>query len=175
MNDLFVQAIGVAGLCAIVLSYQCRSSRNLFICQGVGAVLFCTQFFLLAGYAGMMFNAFGILRAAIFVLEKSGRKWWTLFFLESLVVACSAVAVFCFGEIWYWGLVLLTGMLTSTAVMWRRDGVMIRRAQLAVVSPCWLAYDAFYCSWGGVTAEIFSICSVLISFIRFRKTGFDKA
>jgi hypothetical protein len=58
--------------------------------------------------------------------------------------------------------------------MWSRDGRVIRRAQLFVISPLWIVNNIFYASIGGVVCELFNIVSVLVSFLRFSKDGFDK-
>jgi hypothetical protein len=60
--------------------------------------------------------------------------------------------------------------------MWTRDGKKIRISQMAVVSPFWLLYDLLIPvpSIGGILCEVFNMASVIISFIRFKKTGFDK-
>jgi hypothetical protein len=60
--------------------------------------------------------------------------------------------------------------------MWTRNGKTIRVSQLAVVSPLWLLYDLLIPtpSLGGILCEVFNIVSVIVSFVRFRKTGFDK-
>ena len=70
----------------------------------------------------------------------------------------------------------LIAQVTSTFAMWTRDGKKIRISQLAVVSPLWLLYDLLIPtpSIGGILCEVFNMASVVISFIRFKKTGFDK-
>ena len=66
--------------------------------------------------------------------------------------------------------------LAGTIAMWIRSGKMIRLAQLLVVSPCWLAYDALIPTpnIGGILTEIINICSVCIALFRYRKIGFTE-
>jgi hypothetical protein len=70
----------------------------------------------------------------------------------------------------------LIAQATGTFAMWTRDGKKIRLSQMAVVSPFWLLYDLLIPvpSIGGILCEIFNMTSVIISFVRFKKTGFDK-
>ena len=53
---------------------------------------------------------------------------------------------------------------------------MIRWAQLLVVSPFWLAYDALIPTpnIGGILTEIINIGSVCIALFRYRKIGFTE-
>ena len=70
--------------------------------------------------------------------------------------------------------IIALAQTVETVVMWGRNGKHIRICQLCFVSPIWLTYNLFEFTLGGILAEIFVIVSAIVSFIRFRKTGFDK-
>ena len=52
MNEYMVQAIGFLGVALFIISYQIRSNRALFLCQLMGCIVFCVQFFLMGAYTG---------------------------------------------------------------------------------------------------------------------------
>ena len=52
MNEYMVQAIGILGVALFIISYQIRSNRALFLCQLMGRIVFCVQFFLMGAYTG---------------------------------------------------------------------------------------------------------------------------
>ena len=54
MNELFIQAIGFVGVALFIISYQIRSNRALFLCQLMGCLVFCVQFFLMGAYTGAL-------------------------------------------------------------------------------------------------------------------------
>ena len=49
MSDFWIQAIGFVGVALFIISYQIRSNRALFLCQLLGCLVFCLQFFLMGG------------------------------------------------------------------------------------------------------------------------------
>ena len=169
-----VQLIGYAGMAFAVLSYQCKKNRNFFIMQFFCAVSFTIQMALLHSFAGMMINVVSIFRGIIFSLGGRCKNKGYLIFLMVSFIFSAGVSVFVFNEMWWMALILLIGQGSGTLAMWTRNGKTIRLLQLSVVSPAWLVNNVYYGSTGGIACEIFNIISVLVSFIRFRKTGYDK-
>lgn len=176
MTDLFIQAIGIFGMLSAVISYQCKTNRGYFIWQGLCGVFFSLQFVLMGAWAGLLFNAFNIVRAAVYSFSKISRSVWTVVALETYVAAATLVSLFLLKETWWLVLFVVIAQAAGTFAMWTRNGKLIRISQLFVVSPFWLLYDALIptASIGGVLCEVFNITSVIVSFVRFRKTGFDK-
>ncbi|MBQ2826565.1 MAG: YgjV family protein, partial [Clostridia bacterium] len=71
-------------------------------------------------------------------------------------------------------ILLLIAQIVGTYAMWFGDGKRIRTLQLCVVSPIWLLNNILVFTIGGIIAEVFTIASAIISFFRYRKTGFEK-
>ncbi|MGN1096169.1 MAG: YgjV family protein, partial [Eubacteriales bacterium] len=115
-----------------------------------------------------------IYRGIIMLIGDKCRKRGFLISVQALYLLSFILAVFVFKEAWYLAILPFIGAVGSTFVMWTRDGKKIRISQLFLLSPLWLIYDAINGSVGGVLCEIFNITSVIISFIRFRKAGYDK-
>ena len=175
MIDFIAQMLGIFGMLSAIVSYQCKTNRNYYIFQGLSGVFFSAQFILIGAWAGLIFNAYNIMRAIAYQSKKS-KSVACIVCLEILVVAAATLSVFVFNEAWWLVLFTLIAQVTGTFAMWTRDGKKIRISQLAVVSPFWLLYDLLIPvpSIGGVLCEVFNMASVIISFIRFKKTGFDK-
>ncbi len=173
--NIFTQALGIFGMLSAMISYQCKTNRNYFIFQGLCGFFFSVQFLLTSAWAGLLFNVFNMVRAIVYQNQKN-RKLWLVITMEIAVVALSLISLFAFKETWWLVLLTLIAQAAGTFSMWTKNGKTIRIFQLALVSPGWLLYDALIPtpSIGGVLTEIFNMASVIISFIRFRKTGFDK-
>ena len=175
MIDIIAQALGIFGMLAAMISYQCKKNKNYFIFQGLSGAFFSAQFILIGAWAGLIFNAYNIVRALAYQSKKA-RSVVCVISLEILVVIAAAMSVFVFKEAWWLVSFTLIAQITGTFAMWTRDGKKIRISQMAVVSPFWLLYDLLIPvpSIGGILCEVFNMASVIISFIRFKKTGFDK-
>ncbi|MBO5046905.1 MAG: YgjV family protein [Clostridia bacterium] len=173
--DILAQIIGIFGMLAAMISYQCKTNRNYFIFQGLSGLFFSIQFIMIGAWAGLVFNAYNIVRALIYQ-SKIARSVYTVVGLEVLVLGATLLSVFAFKEAWWLVLFTFIAQATGTFAMWTRNGKTIRISQLAVVSPFWLLYDALIPtpSIGGILCEVFNMASVIVSFIRFKKTGFDK-
>ena len=168
-----LQAVGIFGMLCAIISYQCKSNRNYFVWQGLSAVFFSLQFVLMGAWAGLLFN---IVRAAVYRISKLSRSIWTVVLFEIYIVAATLISIFLLKETWWLVLFVFIAQATGTFTMWMKNGKIIRLSQLFVISPLWLLYDALIPvpSIGGILCEVFNITSVIVSFVRFRKIGFDK-
>ena len=175
MINIVAQVLGIFGMLAAMISYQCKTNKNYFIFQGLSGAFFSAQFILIGAWAGLIFNAYNIVRALAYQSKKA-RSVVCVISLEILVVIAAAMSVFVFKEAWWLVSFTLIAQITGTFAMWTRDGKKIRISQMAIVSPFWLLYDLLIPvpSIGGVLCEVFNMASVIISFIRFKNTGFDK-
>ena len=175
MTTIIAQMLGILGMLAAMISYQCKKNKQYFIFQGLSGAFFSAQFILIGAWAGLIFNAYNIVRAIAYQSKKA-KSIYCVVGLEILVVIAAAVSVFAFKEAWWLVSFTLIAQVTGTFAMWTRDGKKIRISQMAVVSPFWLLYDLLIPvpSIGGILCEVFNMASVMISFIRFKKTGFDK-
>ena len=175
MTNIVAQALGIFGMLAAMTSYQCKKNKNYFIFQGLSGAFFSAQFILIGAWAGLIFNAYNIVRALAYQSKKA-RAVACVVGLEFLVLTAAMISIFVLKEAWWLVSFTLIAQITGTFAMWTRDGKKIRISQMAVVSPFWLLYDLLIPvpSIGGILCEVFNMASVVISFIRFKKTGFDK-
>ena len=175
MTNIIAQVLGIFGMLAAMISYQCKTNKNYFIFQGLSGAFFSAQFILIGAWAGLIFNAYNIVRALAYQSKKA-KSVACVVGLECLVLTAAMISIFVFKEAWWLVSFTLIAQITGTFAMWTRDGKKIRISQMAVVSPFWLLYDLLIPvpSIGGILCEVFNMASVVISFIRFKKTGFDK-
>lgn len=173
---LIAQIIGIAAMILTVLSLQCRSNRNFFLCQEIAGILFGVSFFMLGAWGGALMNLYGIIRPEVLRREKIARSKWVLAGLLLLLFLCSFVIFLISEEKWYLLLLVTAAQAAGTVCMWIRSGKAIRLCQLFVVSPFWMTYNILIPvpSVGGILTESINIISILIALIRYRKIGFTE-
>ena len=174
--DLFtpIQLIGYIGTACSLISYQCKKNESYFIFQAGCSVAFTLQFALLGAWAGMLLNIFSIMRGIVFALGDKCRKVVYLIALEICFATSCIMSPIFFGEIWWIAILLFIAQGGGTLAMWTRNGKTIRISQISFISPIWIVNNVYYASIGGIACELFNITSVVVSFIRFRKTGYEK-
>lgn len=165
METFITQAIGFLAVASFVLSYQAKSNRALYLCQVIGSALFCLQFFLLGAASGCLSLAVNILRGAVLMKYND---WPWVRRKGTAALFCGAFAVI-LALTWDGPLSLLafTASAVSTIGYWQNNARTIRLSNLLCASPCWLVYDVFVHSWGGVLSEAITIVSILVSGLRF--------
>ncbi len=173
--NILAQILGILGMASAIFSYQCKTNRNYFVFQGLCGLFFSLQFLIMGAWAGLLFNVYNIIRALVYQ-NKHSRGVWSVISLEILVFVIAGISLFAFKEAWWLVLFTLIGQGSGTFSMWTKNGKTIRVFQLALVSPGWLLYDLLIPtpSIGGILCEVFNMVSVIVSFVRFRKSGFDK-
>ena len=169
-----IQMIGYAGMLCALLSYQFRKNKIFFLLQAGCAVAFTVQFMLLHSYAAMLMNIVAILRGLIFAARDRLKSPLWHMLLQVLFAGSCLVSFLFFGEKWWIALLLGVALCGGTLVMWGRDGKKIRQAQFFMISPLWIVNNVYYGSVGGTVCELFNMGSALVSFIRFRRTGYDQ-
>lgn len=166
--ELFGQIISVVAMVAIVLSFQCKSNRNLALVSGTGAGLFALSYFMLAQPSAAVYNIISAV-VSIMCLKKSFKT--KLNFGISTVVFI--IATYFTYENW-WSLILMTAVIGSAYCIILKSGSFIRKLRLFYISPIWLINNTIMCfTIGGIICEVITMISVIVSFIRYRKTGFE--
>ena len=169
MTVIIAQIIGIIAMLFNILSFQCKKKNHLILVLGMGSLLFSVNFLLLGSPSGAGLNLINIFRAATFMNKKTHNN---IFFAVCCILYI-AVAVFTYESLWT--MMLLLSQLVATYAIWYKDGGYVRKAQFFCISPIWLINNAFVTfTIGGIICEAFTIISVLISFVRFGKEGFEK-
>lgn len=175
MVDMIAQTFGIFGMLLAMISFQCKRNTRFFLLQALSGLLFSVNFLMIGAIGGALCNAANVVRGALF--SKSDRVKWKLVFNLVMYFSCMVVSV-----ITVWGdpkqmiltMLTITASMASTASMWTGNGAFIRKIQFFCSSPLWLIHNCFNFSLGGILCETFNMISVVVSFIRYGKEGFEK-
>ena len=175
MLNLTGQIFGIAGFILMALSYQAKSNKKLFILQALSGLSFSINFFCIFDLSSALFNVANVARG--FIFSKSKKRIWELTVVELLYTLCFAFSI---TRIWGARLDVALSVLTFSSlvvmsvVMWCANPKHIRYTQLFFSSPAWLTNNIFHFTLGGILCEVLAMVSVVVSFIRYGKDGFEK-
>ncbi|MBE7051350.1 MAG: YgjV family protein [Ruminococcaceae bacterium] len=173
--DVLAQGLGLVGMVLTFCSFQAKKNSGFFVLQGLSGLAFALNFLLIGAYAGCAMNAVNVIRGLLF--KNGDKKKYKLVVVELLYALSVLLPIMLsangLGQI-ILSIVVLIAQLSNSVVMWMGSGKHIRYLQFALVSPAWLVYDVVNFSLGGILCEAFNMISVVVSFIRYGKDGFEK-
>lgn len=163
-----IQLIGFVAMGLGIGSYQARRRSTILTIQISASALWCLQFFLLSSWAGLINNALGMVRNAIYT--QKGRWAWvrTPFAPLAFIVLVIAAGLFSFSLEGPISLLPMVAMIIQTVAYSITNERTIRICSL-FVSPLWLIYDAIQLSAAGVICESLTIISIIVALIRFHQ------
>ena len=166
--ELWGQIISIVAMVAIILSFQCKSNKKLAFVYGTGAALFAVSYFMLGQPSAALYNIISAM-FSIMCLKNSLKTKLNF----GIIVALFVIATYFTYENW-WSLILMTAVIATAYSMMFKSGTFIRNIRFFFISPIWLINNTIMCfTIGGLICEIITMTSVIVSFIRFRKTGFE--
>ncbi len=167
--EMWGQITSILAMVAIILSFQCKSNRKLAFVYGTGATLFAVSYFMLGQPSAALFNIVSAI-CSILCLKDSLKTKLSFGIVTALFVISTV-----FSYDGWWSLVLMLSVIAASYALMFKSGTFIRNTRFFFVSPVWLINNTIICfSIGGTICEIITMASVIISFIRFRKSGFEK-
>jgi len=167
--ELLGQGIGIIAMVAIILSFQCKSTRSLVVVIGIGALLFVVSYFILGQPSAAIFNIISVVCSVACLKDSLKNK-----LIFGIIVALYLAATLATFTGW-WSLLLMAAQLAGSYSIMFRSGAFIRNMRFFFVSPVWLINNTVVCfTIGGIVCEVITMLSVVISFIRYRKTGFEE-
>lgn len=165
MKEVLIQGIGFIGVIFYIASYQVKSNKGLYLCQGLGSASFVVQFVLLGGLTGCFGLLITILRN--FLLSRIDQWPWVKGKAVALgIIALSTAVTVCTWDNWL-NILPWLAVVGSTIGYWTNNARNIRLSNLICASPCWLIYDILLGSIGGVVNESITLCSILVSIYRY--------
>ena len=166
---------GTVGLVIMVLSFQFKKNRTLFIMQSTAAFCYVLNFLLIGAWAGALFNLCVLFRGVLFM--KNASKKWKLIAVEAVMVGSYAFSLVLDHrplQILLVSLVLV-GLVSSTFFMWQGNVKRIRYCQIFCTSPVWIAHNIYNPSLPGIICEFLNMVSSAIFLIReHRKAKTEK-
>ena len=171
--DTFAQILSIAGLACIVASYQQKKKSALILWQLVGGALFGIHYLLLGAYAGFLLNIIAVVRALVFykgnLPKKLGNIWVCIF--HGLCLGAYAITFLVFGTAptlpnFLLEVLPVIGMFCLSISFNMTGAKEIRRLGM-VSSVCWLIYNIFHLSIGGIACEGMCLVSIIIGMLRY--------
>lgn len=169
-NNLAVQAVGLIGTVLFFLSYQCRSTRNLFRVQLLSYVCYTTHLLLLGAVTGGISYILNAVRS--FCL---GSKLEFVRSRKMCILICTLqVVVLALTWSGWISILPVAANIAATIGGYTHNPRKIRLVGVFVNSPLWILYDLIVGSWAGILDEFISTGSVVISILRFGWKNLDR-
>ncbi len=175
--ELVAQIIGILGMTSNIISYQFKRRVGVLICLLMGGVLFAINMFMLGAIIGGILNILSVIRSPAYMnLDKRPSQKNILNALFIVLFIVSYIFTFTlFGkEATLPNLVLellpVIGSIALTVSFSMNTSRAIRIAGF-ISSPCWLIYNCFVFSIGGILCEVISLISIITAVIRLDRQG----
>ncbi len=179
--ELIAQIIGIFAMAMNILAYQQKTRMRILLFQMLGPTLFFISFAMLGGIIGAIMNLIAAVRALIYMNGKRLRAdsiWWLYAFFALYAISYISVFTVFKKEVTPANLIIeflpIIGMV-ATSISYRMEGARMIRILGLVNSPCWIIYNAFCFSIGGILCDSFCVISIIIGMIRHDSKTDDKA
>lgn len=170
-KEIFIQLIGILGAIFGFIAYQKNEHKKIMLYKTSSELTFALQFILLGAYTGVAMNVIGCVRNLVFARQvKKNKSTAAGIILFSLLMAAA-------GALTWTGpvcLLAIAGKIFTTLAYGMKNPQKVRLLTLPS-SGCWLIYDVVCRSLGGIVTEVFTVVSIVIAEVRFRKKKGEKA
>ena len=170
-REVWGQIISIIGMVLTILSFQLKTRKQIFFLQTAGTLFFLISFILLGSHTAAYLNVVFLFRNVIFYFAENKR--WAHHPVCFALILIAVIGVGFYGFKSFWDIFAIIGSVFGTIAMYMKNENMLRILKLGD-SPCWLVYNLFVPSLGGVICEVFNITSIIISIIRYKSNGFSK-
>ncbi len=167
--ELFAQIVGYVAMATVFCSFQVKNPKGTIIVMGIATGLFSLHMGLLGAVVGCVLNGLNVFRSIAVVLVDTKTRWGKLLMHGSSWLYAIAPFIFSLFPSLNIGMpdyVLGVVMMLNTYSFWTRHEHFIRVAQVAVVSPGWIWYNAMNGSMPGIITECMNIVSIAIYYLR---------
>lgn len=160
--ELLIEILGIIGITASIISFQCKSHKGILIFRTVNEFFFGVQYLLLGAYTGMAMNIVGCGRNVIFtetVKKGKNTRFWVILFSVFFTV---------FGIVTWQGpksILVIVAKVLSTLAYSSKNTAFCRRLVL-VTASAWLVYNVSVGSTAGAVNEALTLGSIIIGIIR---------
>lgn len=165
---IMAQVFGLLASAATIASVQFKKKEHILILVIIGSIFFTINYVLLEAYSGAATCALGVvISSTIFLVEKMGRrvKWW-LAAIFALALLVSVILTF---QTHIDILPFVSSMFWLSSMLQRDENRL--RWLLMGNTVGWAIYGIVMAAYTGLIASVFSIVSISIALIRFRKKG----
>ena len=161
--DWIIQGVGVLGIIATIIAFQCKKHYWILFWRSVSALIFVGQYYLLGAYTGVAMDFLGVGRNVLFaeLVRREKKTWpWVLVFTAVFITA---------GALTWQGWIsifIIAAKLISNAAYGNKNTFILRLMSL-LTSVFWLIYNLYVFTLAGIACEAFAIVSILIGIARF--------
>lgn len=161
-NDLFIQAVGFAGMAISLYGIQHKAYNRVVLFRILNELIFGVQFLLLGAYTGAASNFAACITNSVYMLRiKKGKS--TLPFQIAFGILFVIIGILT----WHGpaSILVIFAKLLSTVSFGINDTKVIRRVNL-IITPVWLVYDITVFSLAGIISDVLYFISVISAVIR---------
>lgn len=157
------QAIGVLAMIESFFIFQVADRRKMVLLKLVDDVLWIAHFILIGGYTGALTTTVALFREIVFYFR--GEKKWASSILWA--VGFSIIFAACAPLSWtsVFSIFPATASVISTWVFWVKKTETAKLIQIPS-AICSLIYTTVYSSYSGIMAQLITIISIVLFFIR---------
>lgn len=164
---IIAQFFGIGAMISLFLIYQQKSRKNLIAAKLSADLFWVAHYLCLGGMAGMIPNAVGIFREVIFLYRKK-HAWANLTVWPILFIVINWIlGINTFNSVF--NILPIAASTFVTVSLWIDNPRLTKLISLPV-SIAFMTYDFYISSYVGVINETIGIMSIVLSFIKERKT-----
>jgi len=158
---------GAFAILALFWAYQQKNRHRLIISKLSADVLWASHYFCLGAYGGMIPNFVGILRELVF-LERDKKRWASSAFVPVFFILVNfGLGLYTFEN--PINIIPIAASSIVTVSLWLRRPNLTKILSIPV-SVAFLIYDYFVRSYLGMLNESIAIISIILYFIKGRKS-----
>lgn len=170
MPPIIPQIIGIIAVILFVLSYQLKKRRGIILCNVFSRCLYILQYVLLGAFSGAILDVIGVIASVI--AEKKDKPFIKKH-LRAVIISIDAIMVvagviICIINQSLLDLLPIAGVLLHTSAFWLTDERKIRLVSLTG-SPFWFVYNFASRAYGSAAGDLFTMVSIIIAMIKYRK------
>ena len=157
-----MQGLGVIGIIASILSFQCSKHKKLLFLRTANEFFFGLQYCLLGAYTGMAMNIIGCVRNVIFSKMVEKNK-------NTMPMRAAFSALFVIFSFFTWAgfkSVLIGVAKVLSTYAYGSSNTFFVRIMIFITSTSWLIYNYMVKSYAGCVCEILTLCSIIVGVIR---------
>ncbi|MBQ7340032.1 MAG: YgjV family protein [Clostridia bacterium] len=166
--------IGFVAVALLIISYQFNSKNKVIFFYATSTTLYIFQYFFLGAFEGVYTEIFAVLISIVAGYQTKEfikkHKKLIIFMLYVLFFVGGLIVIFTTKEITLinvaFGIVPIIANTAQTSAFWMKNEKIMRIVSLAG-APLWLIYNVFTLSIFPAVGNIFMICSIIISIIRY--------
>lgn len=168
-KDILLHSVGILGILASILSFQCRKHNWILTFRTANELLFALQYLLLGltghadAYTGMAMNLVGCVRNTVFTEQvKRGKS-------TRITAICFSILFLVFTAVtWAGAKSILIGFAKVVSTLaYGNPNPRVVRLLILLTGSCWLFYNIAVGAWEGVACEALTLISIVTGIVRY--------